>query len=64
MRTPKLNPVEEVAMQLAQLEVNLNFIVDYSKYMQITLIEVKAKQCLIDIEEIKKQLNTPIKNEQ
>lgn len=64
MRTPKLNPVEEVAMQLARLEVNLNFIVDYAKLMQVTLIEVKAKQCLIDIEEIKQQLNTPIKNEQ
>lgn len=56
MNTQSLNPVEEVAMQLARLEVNLNFIVDYSKYMQITLIEVKAKQCMLDIEEIKKQL--------
>lgn len=57
MSTPPLKPVEEVAMQLARLEVNLNFIVDYSKYMQITLIEVKAKQCMLDIEEIKKQLD-------
>lgn len=57
MKTSPLKPVEEVAMQLARLEVNLNFIVDYSKYMQITLIEVKAKQCMLDIEEIKKQLD-------
>lgn len=64
MRTPTSNPVMAIEMQLARLEVNLNFIVDYSKYMQITLIEVKARQCLIDIEEIKQQLNTPIKNEQ
>jgi hypothetical protein len=53
------NPVAEVEMQLARLEVNLDLIVDYAKLMHTTLIEVKALQCLIDIEEIKKQLNTP-----
>jgi hypothetical protein len=53
------NPVAEVEMQLARLEVNLDLIVDYAKLMHTTLIEVKAKQCLMDIEEIKQQLNTP-----
>ena len=53
------SPVAEVEMQLARLEVNLNIIVDYAKLMHVTFIEVKAKQCLMDIEEIKQQLNTP-----
>jgi hypothetical protein len=51
--------VDLVEKQLERLEVNLDLIVDYAKLMHTTLIEVKALQCLIDIEEIKKQLNTP-----
>ena len=48
-----------VQKQLERLEINLNIIVDYAKLMHVTFIEVKAKQCLMDIEEIKQQLNTP-----
>ncbi len=59
MSTQSITPIAEVEMQLARLEVNLDLIVDYAKLTHSTLIEVKAKQCLIDIEEIKQQLNTP-----
>ena len=59
MSTRSRSPVAEVEMQLTRLEVNLNIIVDYAKLMHVTFIEVKAKQCLMDIEEIKQQLNTP-----
>ena len=46
-------------VDLEGLEINLNLIVGYAKITHTTLIEVKAKQCLMDIEEIKQQLNTP-----
>ena len=59
MSTQSISPIAEVEMQLARLEVNLNIIVDYAKLTHVTLIGVKAKQCLMDIEEIKQQLNTP-----
>ena len=51
--------VDLVEKQLERLEINLNLIVGYAKITHTTLIEVKAKQCLMDIEEIKQQLNTP-----
>ena len=48
--------VDLVEEQLERLEINLNLIVGYAKLTHTTLIEVKAKQCMLDIEEIKKHL--------
>ena len=48
--------VDLVEEQLERLEINLNLIENYAKLTHVTLIEVKAKQCLIEIEEIKKHL--------
>ena len=66
MNTQSRRPATQAEMHLARLrvdleglEINLNLIVGYAKITHTTLIEVKAKQCLMDIEEIKQQLNTP-----
>jgi hypothetical protein len=48
--------VDLVEKQLERLEINLNLIVDYAKLTHVTPIEVKAKQCMLDIEDIKKHL--------
>ena len=48
--------VDLVEEQLERLEINLNLIVGYAKITHVTLIEVKAKQCLMEIENIKKYL--------
>jgi hypothetical protein len=56
MRTHSISPAARVEMQLARLEVSLNLIEDYAKITHTTLIEVKAKQCLMEIEHIKKYL--------
>jgi len=56
MRNQSISPATGVEMQLARLEVSLNLIEDYAKITHITLIEVKAKQCLMEIEDIKKYL--------
>ena len=66
MNTQSRRPATQAEMHLARLrvdleglEINLNLIVGYAKITHTTLIEVKAKQCLMDIEENKQQLNTP-----
>ena len=56
MRNQSISPATGVEMQLARLEVSLNLIEDYAKLTHVTLIEVKAKQCLMEIENIKKYL--------
>ena len=56
MRNQSISPATGVEMQLARLEVSLNLIEDYAKITHITLREVKAKQCLMEIEDIKKYL--------
>lgn len=45
-----------VEMALARLEANLHLIDDYSSIMCISSINLRAKQCLDSIEEIKKCL--------
>ncbi len=45
---------EAMEMELARLETNLHFVVDYSTLMQLTAVEFRAKECLSNIEEIKK----------
>ena len=47
---------EAMEMELARLETNLHFVVDYSTLMQLTAVEFRAKECLSNIEEIKKYL--------
>ena len=56
MNMQSISPVAGVEMQLARLEVSLNLIENYAKLTHVTLIEVKAKQCLMEIENIKKYL--------
>ena len=63
MNTQSRRPATQAEMHLARLrvdleglEINLNLIVGYAKITHVTLIEVKAKQCLMEIEEIKKHL--------
>jgi hypothetical protein len=46
-----------VEMGLARLEANLQLIEDYSSIMCISSINLRAKQCLDSIDEIKKCLN-------
>lgn len=43
-------------VELARLEVNLHFIVDYSSLMHLTAVGVRAEQCLSNIKEIKQYL--------
>lgn len=43
-------------MELARLETNLHFVVDYSSLMHLSAVEYRAKDCLSNIEEIKKYL--------
>lgn len=47
---------EAMEMELARLETNLHFVVDYSTLMHLTAVEFRAKECLSNIEEIKKYL--------
>ena len=56
MNMQSISPAAGVEMQLARLEVSLNLIENYAKLTHVTLIEVKAKQCLMEIEDIKKHL--------
>lgn len=63
MNTQSRRPATQAEMHLARLrvdleslEINLNLIEDYAKLTHVTLIEVKAKQCLMEIEDIKKHL--------
>ena len=63
MNTQSRRPATQAEMHLARLrvdleglEINLNLIVGYAKITHTTLIEVKAKQCLMEIENIKKYL--------
>ena len=63
MNTQSRKPATQTEMHLARLrvdlaglEINLNLIVGYAKITHVTLIEVKAKQCLMEIENIKKYL--------
>ena len=63
MNTQSRKPATQAEMHLARLrvdleslEINLNLIEDYAKLTHVTLIEVKAKQCLMEIEDIKKYL--------
>ena len=63
MNTQSRRPATQAEMHLARLrvdleglEINLNLIVGYAKITHVTLIEVKAKQCLMEIENIKKYL--------
>ena len=46
-----------VEMGLARLEANLQLIENYSSLMCISSINLRAKQCLDSIDEIKKCLN-------
>lgn len=43
-------------MELARLETNLHFVLDYSSLMHLSAVEYRAKDCLSNIEEIKKYL--------
>ena len=43
-------------MELARLETNLHFVVDYSSLMHLSAVEYRAKDCLSNIEEIKKYI--------
>jgi hypothetical protein len=43
-------------MELARIETNLHFIVDYSSLMHLSAVEYRAKDCLSNIEEIKKYI--------
>lgn len=45
-----------VEMELARIEANLHFVDDYSSLMHIPGINLRAKQCLESIDEIKKYL--------
>ena len=56
MNMQSISPAAGVEMQLARLEVSLNLIENSAKLTHVTLIEVKAKQCLMEIEDIKKHL--------
>lgn len=42
--------------ELAKLEANVRFIANYSRLMHLTLVGVKAEECLSDIQEIKKYI--------
>jgi hypothetical protein len=45
-----------IEMELARIEANLHFVDDYSSIMHISGINLRAKQCLESIDEIKKYL--------
>jgi hypothetical protein len=45
-----------IEMELARIETNLHFVDDYSSLMHIPGINLRAKQCLESIDEIKKYL--------
>jgi hypothetical protein len=45
-----------IEMELARIEANLHFVDDYSSLMHIPGINLRAKQCLESIDEIKKYL--------
>lgn len=47
---------EAMEVELARLEVNLHFIVDYSSLMHLSAVGVRAEQCLSNIKEIKQYL--------
>lgn len=47
---------EAMEMEMARLETNLHFVVDYSTLMHLTAVEYRAKDCLDNIQEIKKYL--------
>jgi len=47
---------EAMEAELARLEVNLHFIVDYSSLMHLSAVGVRAEQCLSNINEIKKYI--------
>ena len=47
---------EGMGAELAKLEANIRLITNYSNIMHLTLIRIKAEECLSDIQEIKKYI--------
>jgi hypothetical protein len=47
---------EAMSVELAKLEANLRLVSNYSKLMHLTLIGIKAEECLSNIQEIKKYI--------
>lgn len=55
-RANSITWLEAMEMEMARLETNLHFVVDYSTLMHLTAVEYRAKDCLDNIQEIKKYL--------
>jgi len=55
-RADSITWFEAMEMELARLETNLHFVVDYSTLMHLGAMEHRAKDCLSNIEEIKKYI--------
>ena len=47
---------EGMGAELAKLEANIRLITNYSNIMHLTLIRIKAEECLLEIQEIKKYI--------
>jgi len=47
---------EGMGAELAKLEANIRLITNYSSIMHLTLIRIKAEECLLEIQEIKKYI--------